>query len=98
MLLCCGTCPEFSTDGTKVLTGDRDGNGKLWDASTGECVRVFSTKNTPGGMIAKFSPDGRKVLTAGVSATDLWDSATGMRIQTFDQSDRAGLGPVEFSP
>jgi WD40 repeat protein len=86
-------CASFSRDGRRVLTGSADGTARIWDAATGRELLVLrdeaffvGRRGNAHGMgdpipvrIARFSPDGRRVLTvstrggsSGISAPDLW--------------------------
>lgn len=38
------TCLKLTSSGEFVLSGDKDGNIKVWDVSKGECVNVISTE------------------------------------------------------
>jgi len=37
-------CADFSPDGNYLLTGSRDRTVRLWDMTSGECVRVFANR------------------------------------------------------
>jgi len=69
----------YSPNGDIVATGSMGGI-QLWDAETGELVRLLET---PGPMDVQwgvsFSPDGRLLATGGITAGDirLWDAETG---------------------
>ena len=66
----------FSPDGKRVLTGRRDDDGAiLWDASTGEQIRVFTGASLIRVTSVAFSPDGKRVLTGSWDHTAiLWDA------------------------
>jgi WD40 repeat protein len=72
--------PEFSPDGTRVLAASLKSTAKLWDASTGR--ELFSMGHPDATPIARFSPDGRKILTevSKEAKVWLWDSATGAEL------------------
>lgn len=57
--------------GLFVLTGSNDKTAKLWNAQTGELIRTFRIPINTGqeGLIyaSAISPDGKKVLLAGVT-------------------------------
>ena len=60
-----------------VLTASWDGTARLWNAETGEPVRAFAG-HTGRIQRAVFSPEGLRVLTAGLEdeAARLWSAIT----------------------
>src|SRR5262249_56650995 len=73
----------YSPDGSRVVSGDRAGEIKLWEAATGRLIHTMATGN-PVEAVA-FHPDGTRLASAGGDdgAVILWDAATGQRIRTF---------------
>ncbi|MFP3040221.1 caspase family protein [Treponema primitia] len=68
----------FSPSGKQIATGSL-GNVKLYDAATGEEIRVFSGQNWPESIA--FSPDGTKLVSASDDGTiKLYDVVTGGEI------------------
>jgi WD40 repeat protein len=66
----------FSPDSRLVLTVHAHDFAQIWDAATGK--RVGPTFRHPGVVIyGRFSPDGRRVVTACRNAVRLWDAGTG---------------------
>lgn len=79
---------RFGPDGTRAVTvsssggGGNDPLGRLWDAVTG---KEIATLGSPHGMgefapLAKFSPDGRTLVTAdhwNTGDLQTWNAATG---------------------
>jgi len=67
----------WSPDGRTLLTGSRDRTAALWDAATGERIRVLEGHD--GGVTSvAFSPDGKRALSGSQDKTvALWDAATG---------------------
>jgi len=70
----------FSPDGTRLLSGSVDSTFKLWD-SVGQLIRTFEPQGGGVNSVA-FSRDGTRLLTGG--QVELWDSATGQLIQSFE--------------
>ena len=76
----------YSGDGTKLLTAERSGTARVWDAQSQKPL----TPPLPHAALDKidveygyrrypaFSPDGSRVLTAD-KAVHVWDAATGER-------------------
>ena len=101
----------FSPDGKLVLsTGVNENAVQLWDAATGQQLRVFKADASDTEVVtAAFSPDGRHVLTGNAAAntrnsqvkTDdrlkLWSVATGQLLRTFE-GHNGGVNAVAFSP
>ena len=53
----CIECVEFSPDGTQLASTATDGTLRIWDAVTGECLRIFTLKL--GGLHwVTYAPDG----------------------------------------
>jgi len=69
----------FSPDGSSVLTGSPDRNGRLWDVATG---KLLLTLPCAGAVhVVAFSPDSQTVLTGIQDRTArLWSVATGKPI------------------
>src|SRR5262249_43117906 len=53
----------FSPDGRQALSGSGDSTVRLWDARTGECLRVLEGHRENVESVA-FSPDGRQALSS----------------------------------
>jgi len=71
---------SFSPDGSRLLT--MAGNSaQVWDSATGRpLIRPFRHERLV--RVARFSPDGRKVLTASSDGTArLWDAETGYEVR-----------------
>ena len=72
-----GVASSFSGDGRQVLTASRDGRARLWDAASGERLRLFPAHDSAltGALLR---PDGRQVLTTSEDhSAHLWDARTG---------------------
>jgi WD40 repeat protein len=77
----------FSPDGSRLLSGSADDTLKLWDASSGECLRTFSGHSLAVVSCA-FSPDGSRLLSGSADNTlKLWDATTGECLETRPHDD-----------
>ncbi len=74
---------DLSPDGTQVVTGGFDGQGKVWDILTGE--RIYNLDSQAGtAMRVNYSPSGDRIVTSGWGLTsELWDAVSGALLQTF---------------
>ncbi|MBY0459082.1 MAG: protein kinase, partial [Gemmataceae bacterium] len=72
----------WSNDGTKIVTGSRDGTARVWDSKTGQPITVFrghvaADVRATGVRTATWSPDGSQVATTGYdNMLRLWDPST----------------------
>jgi WD40 repeat protein len=71
----------FSPDGSRLAAGGGSTPGSggtvaVWDAATGSVVNRWATPSAIRSLV--FSPDGRRVVTAGVESTlVVWDPVSG---------------------
>jgi WD40 repeat protein len=78
----------LSGDGSRTLTGSRDGTARIWQSSDGRPLHLL---RTDGPVEAAYDPDDRRVLTwteRGTAA--VWDASDGARLRTF----RGHAGPI----
>ena len=52
---------EYSPDGRRILTAAADATARLWDAATGQELRVLRGHEAPL-WTGVFSPDGSRIL------------------------------------
>ena len=79
-------CVKFSPDGTRVITTsadfilfgrDTDATVRVWDAQTGEPVKVLNG-HTADVQSASFDPSGERIVTASSDGTArVWNASTG---------------------
>jgi WD40 repeat protein len=86
----------FSSDGARLVTASRDHDARIWDATTGRFVRLleghFGAVND-----ARFSPDGRWIVTAGPRTAGLWDARSGALV-VFLRGHKGTVTSAAFDP
>jgi WD40 repeat protein/tetratricopeptide (TPR) repeat protein len=75
-------CVAISPDSRLGLSGDQDSTMRLWELSTGRCLKIL--KNGIIGNSVVFSPVGRWILNGSGDKLKLWDLATGKCVRTFE--------------
>jgi WD40 repeat protein len=68
---------DFSPDGQRLVTAGRDHDVIVWDVATGKQVHHFEEAQSASVADARFSPDGRWIVTAGPKSARLWNAADG---------------------
>ena len=58
---------------------------KIWDARTGRRLKMLPGHNNLGGgtQVLQFTPDGRRLFSAGDGGATLWDVGTSRSIRSF---------------
>ena len=89
----------FSPDGQRVLTVCGNSRVRVWDTATG---RSRTLPHAGTSDQARFSPDGRLVLTLGWDVAYLWDARTGSAaracVRHGDQITTVVFGPSSCNP
>jgi WD40 repeat protein len=80
-----GKPADLNTDGSLMLMVTGDGVNVV--RAAGDVVRTLKLPEDASVSSAKFSPDGRTILTARGSSVRMWDAGTGALIATV-QNDR----------
>ena len=66
---------QFSNDGKRIVTASMDGKAQIWDASSGQHLTEPFQHDEAAVHIARFSPDGRWLLTTVGGNAFIWDIA-----------------------
>lgn len=73
----------FSEDGTRLLSGGREGLGLLWDIASAEILQTFT--HTDAVYQLKFSDDEEQIYTASADkSAKVWDVETGEALLSLD--------------
>ncbi len=89
----------FSPDGRYIAGGGTDKKVVLWNAVTGQIVRVMSGHRGYVNTVA-FSPDGKYIASSGMGYRNifrLWDAKSGRLIQAM-AGRHQGINSLAFSP
>jgi WD40 repeat protein/serine/threonine protein kinase len=87
----------FSPDG-RLLASLSSETVKLWDATTGEAIRVLGPVGGPNRYGLAFSPDSKLVgVTTEHPLVTLFEAATGKEVQVF-RGHTSAVKNVAFSP
>lgn len=94
---------SFSPDGTQIFSAGSDGTVRVWNAGTGEEIRVLSlygdldnTSIHPRPLFsASFSRDGSQIVSAGFNKeVRVWNAVTGEILRILDTESKS----ASFSP
>ena len=66
----------LSPDGRRVITASDDKTARVWDTATGEPTSPALPHADPVTM-AKWSPNGKRMITVSKTEAKLWDASTG---------------------
>jgi WD40 repeat protein len=86
----------FSPDFKSIITGGFDATIRVWDVSTGDCLKVL--QNNSDIFALALSPDGRFLISCGQEEATLWDINTGSRVRRLIGHDKGRIWAAAFSP
>ncbi|KAG8923247.1 hypothetical protein FRC02_011273 [Tulasnella sp. 418] len=87
----------FSPDRTQIASGSDDQTVAIWDAQTGDLVRILEG-HTEGVNSIAFSPNGMQIASASCDMTvSIWDAQTGNLLRKL-KGHTLSVNSVAFSP
>ena len=87
---------SFSPDGTRIVSGSRDNSVRVWDAASGELLKVLGG-HTDEVLSVSFSPDGTRIVSGEDESVLVWDASSGELLKVLEGHD-APVTAVSFSP
>ena len=87
---------EFSPDGSRILTLDKEGLAFIWDMQNlNNSVAIegiiYSNLSVP------FNPDGSKIVAISNDGPNIWDTQTGKKVLNL-RTNEEKVSAVKFSP
>jgi COMPASS component SWD3 len=74
----------FNRDGTLIVSSSHDGLIRIWDTTTGQCLKTILDEPNPPVSSVKFSPNGKYILSSTLDSTmRLWSYSTEKCLKTY---------------
>lgn len=84
---------EFAPDSLSIVTASDDGSARLFDARSGKKIGQLDLQGAVD--LARFSPDGKKILAVADGQVSVWDAASRKRIAVCER--QTTVQAAEFS-
>ena len=79
----CVKSVAFSPDGKQIVSGSRDQTVRVWDASTGNNLKVLESHTDSVTSVA-FSPNGKQIVSGSYDkSVRVWDASTGNELKVL---------------
>lgn len=85
---------RFSPDDSLIATASADHEVRLWDAQSGDPAMPPLRAHFSGVSDARFSDDGRWLVSAGPGTAGLWDVRTGRLLRLLRGKPWGRVGPT----
>jgi WD40 repeat protein len=86
----------LTPDKKRLITGDKEGEIKVWEFGKSDPVRTFRSSVGDLGGLAVAPNSNRLAVFGGNGAVELWDLATGQSLRRWDL--QLGVRTVMFPP
>jgi WD40 repeat protein len=87
----------FSADGERIVSAGKDRTVRLWNAGTGEPLKVFEAHSRITRAVV-FSPDSRLIATAGDPSARIWNAQSLQLLTAVEFDTLSPVFSVAFSP
>jgi WD40 repeat protein len=86
------SCLAFSPDGKYLAAGDFAGMVTIWDVRSRDVLHTFGVGEDGPVLGLAFSPDSKRLATAGGLLGQVWDVASGRKLVTLNGHTRQVSG------